>query len=492
MEISKKSNKIISIKKYIVDLVCTIVFWGGILRTNYNADTLTHMFSDDADVAFRVRDGRYVIAIIDSLLLRFGIRTTDNIRICEVITLLFIALAMFFLQSIFEKWEPKDNLAKVAYRFATAFVFLNVLFSEILMFSEMSIYLVLAYLLATVSIWLLIRKRYWISILLMIMSACTYQYAMVFSTIVLLFYLFIENELKISFKVVRKSVIAVIACFGCGLINLLSVYLLSFYGFIEPYRKDIEISNWGEKIGAFWKSQVDVFSSCYGLLPHLFIPVCALTIPLVVIVVFLVKEHRISDGIMFIALIIATILLMNSLPLMNKYYSFPGRMSFCIFLMIGLTYVASISIDKLPSIIRTILSVSLLCVILINMLFSQFILEDKYVSNTLDETYASIFIDELNEYEAESGNTVTKIVVGYDDYAPIYYDRVNFGAQQINERTMTIATTLITRYVSGRQFERLEMDELTRKRLFKNKNWDEINPKEQIIFIDDTAYWCMF
>lgn len=493
MEMNNKNyNKLNILRQYVMNFVVMLAFWGGILRTNYNADSLNHMFSEDADAFINLCDGRYIIALCDTVLLKLGMRTTDNIRVSELLALLLFTGAVSVLQQTFSKWEPENILYKIAYRLAVSFAFLNVLFSEVLMFSEMSVYSGFAYLMVAIAVNQVVNNKYVVACIPILLAACTYQYSVIFATIALVFYIFLDNEMKLSWNTIKKYIGAVAFGFGSGFINLVSIKVLSLINIIPAFRKDMGAGDAIAKLKAFGNAQIYLLSSCYGLLPKVWIPLLALLVPVLVILIIKIKEHKIGDFFHLVLILLASEIFLNLLPLMNVVYGFPGRMAFCIFLVIGMTYVVMSSINNKSDILKMIMSYLLLGIVLANMLFSQFIMEDKYVTNTLDETYASMFVNELYKYEAETGNTITSIVVGYDDFAPIYYDRINFGAAQINERTTTIAASLITRYISDRYFVRMVMDDATREELFHNKNWDEWDADEQVVFIGDTAYWCMF
>lgn len=86
---------------YLVNLVILLVFWGGMIRRSFNADTIYHMVVSDADIFNRIKAGRYLIALCDFLLLKLGIRTTTYSSITMLLTLMGFAAAMTLLQEIF-------------------------------------------------------------------------------------------------------------------------------------------------------------------------------------------------------------------------------------------------------------------------------------------------------------------------------------------------------------------------------------------------------
>ena len=92
-----------------------LVFWGGMLRKSFNADTVFHMVVDDADVRCNMRAGRYVIGLVDGLLFKLGLRTTTNLSITMLLAFVIFTVALCKLQGIFREWYPKDAFLKAGF-----------------------------------------------------------------------------------------------------------------------------------------------------------------------------------------------------------------------------------------------------------------------------------------------------------------------------------------------------------------------------------------
>ena len=144
---------------YVMNFFMLLLFFGGMLRKSYNADTVFHMVMEDADVWCNLQAGRYIIAFGDCLLLKAGIRTTTNISITIFFAFIFFAAAMSVLQNIFQKWVPEHIEGKIGFYVGVNLVFLNILAVEMLMFSECSIYFAIAYLLAATAVKFYTKKK---------------------------------------------------------------------------------------------------------------------------------------------------------------------------------------------------------------------------------------------------------------------------------------------------------------------------------------------
>ena len=103
-----------------------------------------------------------------------------------------------------------------------------------------------------------------------------------------------------------------------------------------------------------------------------------------------------------------------------------------------------------------------------------------------------MFYEEVEKYEAETGITVRRLGVANDTDAPLSYNNVHYKTDQINERALGIVTNTLVDVITGREFEKVPMDEEVYRTYFAGKDWDYFNASEQIIFVGDTAYWIIF
>ena len=98
-------------------------------------------------------------------------------------------------------------------------------------------------------------------------------------------------------------------------------------------------------------------------------------------------------------------------------------MAFCFYLIQGLFVVTVYALSRVE--VRRLLTVGCVGYLLIQLLFSDFVITNHFVSNTLDEVYANMMYQEVLKYEEETGNEVTKIAV---------YKECNLSRGQLQER----------------------------------------------------------
>lgn len=151
---------------------------------------------------------------------------------------------------------------------------------------------------------------------------------------------------------------------------------------------------------------------------------------------------------------------------------------------------AYVMIDSQMS--KNLLTLCCIGYLVVHMLFADFVVTNHFVSNSLDKAYVRMAYEYITGYEQKNHTTVQNLCMINDTNAPARYREVSYVSDQINERSLGILTVSIMEVVTGRKFNKVEMDPEIYATYFDGKNWDYFDPYEQIIIIGDTAYWCMF
>lgn len=475
--------------EYIVGLGLLIMFWGGLLHKCFNSDTLIHMVEEDGDVTCRIQGGRYVIALIDSILLKMGIRTTDNISISMAMAFCFFALISFGIYLLFQQYLPKTLTGKVVGIIGSNLIFLNVLFAEPLMFSEMAIYFALAYFLAMLSCWMYAKKQYILMIVCMILSVCTYQNAVIFGAILTLFYIYFDEGKELTFRAFLRSFVSSCVYVLAGGINILSIRILEKWGYIIPLGKsEIAANNWIDRIMLYLQNILGLYKDAGGLLPNLWIPTIFMLYVLGALAYSLIKDREWMQLCYVFILFLVSHIILGVIPLAQSSVTMPPRMTFLFFLIQGcFLIIASVELNEIEWI--TIVGSGYL---LIQCLFAQFIVSDHILSNQLDRLYVNLAMEKIEKYENNTGIKVKNLSVCHDAYAPRYYEEVNYQVHQINERSLGEVTHTLIQVVANRKFEKIEIDDETKEELFGDKDWEFLALDEQLTIQGDTAYWCIF
>lgn len=484
-------------QKYFVEFIgnflCLLVFWGGMLRQSFNADTIFHMVVDDADIRTNIEAGRYIISLCDYILFKLGIRVTDNQSITTFLALVMFALAMICIQHIFKQWIPEKPIHRAGYYIGTNLVFLNVLFSELLMFGECCFYFGLGYLMAAAAVYLFTKRKYVGMVIALAFAVCTYQYTMIFAAVLIAFYLCLSYEGELSPKAVWHEIIGVMACISMGVCNLLSIKLLERSGLIQEFGKHEGFGDIKVKLQLAIDSFIGLNESSADILPGLWFPLLFTLMLMVLIVYSCIKEHKPGRILYIVMVLLGGNLILYVIPLVQEEFSFPSRMSFCFYLVQGMLAVTAYAFCNIR--VKDLLTGGCICYLAIQLLFSNFVVTNHFVSNTLDEVHINMFYQEILKYEDETGNRVSKIAYRNDACAPHYYEEVEYTSYEINERVLSQATNSLIKVITGRDFENLEMTEEEFRKYFEeyeDKDWEYLDLSEQLVIDGDTAYWCLF
>ena len=473
-----------------VNFLMLLVFWGGMLRKSFNADTITHMSVNDADILINIEAGRYVISFCDFVLLKMGVRTTTNLSVTMLITFILFAIAMTELGRMFSKWKPDSMWEAIGFYGSIHLVFLNVLFAELLMFSEYCVYFGMAYLAAIVAAHCFVKRRYLLSVLSMGIAVFTYQYSVILAAVIIVFYVALDGNIRFSWDIVKRVIVGIFFCMFFGGLNLLSVKVLERLEIIDEFGKKAGWGDWKIKISDAIQHFILLNKNGGGILVNLWMPLLFILGVSVLIVYSCIKTDHIANLPFIFVIWLGSNLLLYVIPFMEETFYFPPRMSFCFFLVQGLMAVIAYVVGIKE--VRGLLTLGCVMYLVVHLLFADFVVTNHFVSNTLDEVYVKMMYQEILKYEEETGIKVEKLAIAKDIDAPFNYAEVSFVADQINERTLGTSNTPLVWVMTGRRLERVDMDEDVYERYFKDKNWDYLDLSQQLIIDGNTAYWCIF
>lgn len=473
-----------------INLLLLLLCWGGFLRKSFNSDTVFHMVVNDADVMTRIEEGRYFVALSDFILLKAGLRTTTNLSITILLTFIILAMAMWEMQKIFSNWMPEAPWGKAGFICGLDLVFVNVLFAEVFMFGESSVYFAIAYWAAAAGVRCYAGKKYAGMLILYAIGVCSYQNAAVFAAIVIAFYIFLDEEMRLSFRAVRREAAGIVICMGMGLLNFLSVKVLERLGIGISFSKYPGTGDIGEKLADAVGHYIGLNKSGGGIFPNLWFPFIFALILWCVILYSCIRKRQLSQLLFLFIVWAGSNILLYVIPLVQEEFTLPPRLSLCFFLVQGLllTVACKLSADNLKKLI-TFIGGSYL---IVHLLFADFIVTNHFVSNTLDKVYVNMVYEEILKYERETGITVTKLAIIKDAYAPNNYEEVSYATDQINERVLGTATFSLIQIMTDRVFEEIEIPQPVYDKYFRDKDWNCFDLRQQLVFENDEAYWCVF
>ena len=488
------------ITAFLYDFVLVTIFYGGLLRKSYNADTITYMVypMDSADE--RLRGGRYIIMLFDYLFAKAGIRTTDYYYICIFLSMALLAACIAIIQHVFIRFIKSENLLVIlGYNLAVGLAFCNVLFIEYFMFVEMTIFMLLGFFFATLGVLYYTEKKYVVSIVSFGMAVCLYQMVLPYAAITLVFYYMLSNDFTWSKKAVLDEMFAAAAPMCLAAADLVAIKIVGKlseeHTFGYEFAHSGGASTFNSKMSDLIHVFIMYFDDSYTLLPGRFIPGIVLILSFALAVFLLYKLKGGLSVLYYLVAVLVSLTLIFIVPLMEDVFFFPPRMSYLLYVLQGLMLITIISLLTATDnevLVKTVSYVTM-GFMWIQMISCFFIVSGRYVANTLDITYCKTIIREIEKYEEENNVTVTKLSATTDAYAPRFYDESKVHYEQINERIIGQTTRSAFEAWFGRHFDDAEgipveiYDEF-----FADKDWDYFDANEQLIIRGDTAYLCVY
>ncbi len=494
--IQKKAKSIIRWCAYFVLFVFT---WGGMIRFSFNADTLAHIMAPDADVNIWLCSGRYIVALVDYVLWKFGYKLTMFIPMCVLAAFVFFSFTCLTNFKLFEKWVPTEIGKRICFEVGLILVVISPFFSELFMFAECTLMFSLAYLTASLAAYFYCKKKYVCFAILELLSVCIYQYAVIYTAILIVVYIALNNEFKWSIKAVIAEIVPVICCVFAGVLNMISYKILHKLGIIAFEQKTEGVGSIFDKIKLVIDNFILINKNVGGLLPSVWAPGIVLGLTIVGIICCVcystkTQKEKIHKFLYVFTVVIGCIVLLYSIPFISEKFYYPPRMAFVYFLVQGLVIIIYSSLEhkEKRDLLQKALPVICLGYVFIFVVIDHFIVIDRYKSNMLDKEYAKQVVAEIEKYEHLKNIEVTKIAIKTDAYSKAVYPGVTFAYEQINERTVNVVPTTAINALGGRNLQKVEMDEGIYNSYFADKDWDNIDLNEQMVFDGDTVYLCVY
>lgn len=477
--------------RYLVNFAVLILAWGGMLRRSFNCDTLTHMWFTREDIGWMMEHGRYLSAFQDWLLYQLGVSTATHTGITVLAEIVLLALSVCIVQTCFEEkiGRPAGMGSKLAWISLTGLLFSNVLFAESFMFGGCALMFGMAYFLATIGIWFFTKKKYVWALLFFLLSTAEYQAAVIYAVIVLSTWIFIESECAITAKTVRQEFLCGCMTVGSGVLNIFSLKLASMVGLVEKAERSI---GYRDLLGNARKCLEDfgkILLNSKGLFHKVWLPLIVLCIAAGITLWHLGKERKWNAIVYYVLLVIALFMMVYILPMVQYAQTYPR---FVWTFYAAQAMLLLIAFWRMPGKGKEAMCYLSGGYLLIHILFCNIIVSNHMTSNTLDKTYTMMVYEKILEYEEETGKRVEKLAVAKDLNCPFTYDNVYYKTDQINERALGTVTNTLVNIVTGREFEKVPMDEKVFRTYFEGKDWNYFDASEQLVIIEDTAYWVIF
>lgn len=198
----------------------------------------------------------------------------------------------------------------------------------------------------------------------------------------------------------------------------------------------------------------------------------------------------------YIAILLSAILL-PILPLViqeEKSQYIEPRMAVSFGASIGLMLlyiILTIKIEKY-TIVNRIIEILSIVLFVFNCQYAIQSSGEMIATNLLDRNIAMSILNEIDKYEKESNITIKKIGIDYDTNLKFYYEGSDVH-RCLNLKSLATdwAIEPILEVYGNRKLEGVEVPKAVHDKYFAGKDWDCYD-KEQLVFVDDTLYICIY
>lgn len=503
----KKINKR-NVITFIIILIITCIIYTPLLMGHYATDTynIINKGYDKYAITYSLNDGRPIMCLITLMAQKIHVPIMLYVIVLTFIALIVSCISVIKLKNIILKYiKNKDKKAEYIILTISYIIIFNFAYLENMQFAECAI--------MSVSIWLSIitaqeivekNKNYIVkSVILAILSVVFYQ-GTINWLFTITFVLSLFKEKKINIQVFKNLILSgIFAGIGCG-VDLIQVKITGYIFNLTQTRMG-NLQNIPNNFIYILQNLCYVLQNTYNLFPKnmLFIYIIIL---LIYVCVFITKNDIQLNLISIIVISICAVFAPNLITL-SAFGT--GRMAYSIGAMIGLAILyiycnleknnQSEVKNRLQNIILYIIMISY---IILSMGNSIFIMIEHKKVNVQDKKDCEIIGSWIKEYEEKQGIEIKNIVFINNNHTKSYYDNIcNKSALCYRALVKQWSRVGAINYYNNREFNDV-LNEVKNyksyynkinyyRNYFSDKTWDKLD-KEQLVFDDDTLYYCLY
>lgn len=333
------------------------------------------------------------------------------------------------------------------------------------------------------------KRALLVAVVYMCLANCSYQGTVGLFVAISLLYIVKYSKNMVQF--IKNNVIVAVVY---GIPAILNFMLVRFVFTNSRASGQIVILESISKIIAGIKK---MFLQTYDLLPkNLFIIIIFILLAFIIYKVWRKKttlKVKILEILGAIYLIIGTICVTIFPQILQDTQSiwFVARSSYSVGAIIGILLIYMANQFEIKLLTKQILVAACCLFLAIQYVYFMKITKDNYIVSYQDKQIAEQIKQQIDIYEAQTGDKVTKIALYHDQYPSYTYPKM-LATGDINVKAFHAewSALAIMKYYVGREFEPIEKDKQIEEK-FNQINWEAYD-KEQIIIKEDTLHLCMY
>lgn len=439
------------------------------------------------------RPAVYILVWIEYVLDKLHINQNENQYIYQIILILLLSYAIYQLYILF------SDVCKRNYQ--------NILLVVILLIGFVNPYIVEAFVykaiewgiainLVCCSIRLFTKRHYIPAGLLLWIGVSIYQSYFALFLIYTTAYLYMEYEGKLCKKVVAEAIKMYLTAFISIATNILLVKIIVAFGIVDNEVKVVDMTTaLSDRIVNIWNAYQWAVIKCYGeMFPAYFMLAIILALTACTCVFLIKNKYHIVDIIYFVLLSVA----LNLYPfvIFSVASGVHQRITWPIFPAISTLLLILFYHAKVNNLKEKISFVLLALFWMVNIFYTNTAVNDFFISNKLDEFIVGQILEEIDDYEEETGESIQYIATVRAENKQNVYAEQNLSYvgdyYGIKMMARSWSDVSLINYLSGRNYIKVDMDENIYNTYFSGKSWTTFNADEQLVFVGDTMYWAIY
>lgn len=485
---------------FLIMFAFTLIIFSGFITMHYATDTYNIFARGYVEYAltYSLNDGRPFMCLISLIANAFNMPITAYVITLSIISIFISCISVILLKNIilnFKRVKNKwPNILLLLICYVTIF---NIMYLENLQFAECTVMAVsvLLYILAANT--LIKKEKMYLtkSFILVAIGELFYQGTIgFFVTLVFLFSILKENNLK---QCIKNIIISGIMCVLSVGINLIQIRITGHFLGIRQVRMG-SIKNIFINIPYILNSMPEIVMFTVNMFPaRLFF--MYIVVILSMFIIYMVNKENNKDIIEKVFWLAWLILITVACSFAINIFSLAGfngaRMLFALGSLTGVIMIylfVNTKIFEQSNIFKIIMSVIIISYFLIiNINYVVIINEHKKV-NELTKNECLEIGKIIRNYEEKSENIVKNIAVYYDKKVKYYYDDfIYYNALTLRPLSVEWGDNGAISYYNNLNLKEVLPSKEVYENHFKEKDWDKLN-EEQFVFIGDTMHYCAY
>lgn len=343
---------------------------------------------------------------------------------------------------------------------------------------------------------LIVQKKAYkkvIGFLLLAVAANSYQPTLAWYAFLVMLFLWLKNRHNFNWKIIMKQTLCVaLPAFLVIIINIILTNLFIKLDIVTSSSRYTNVYFNLNNIKAIIFGQYSIWLEGRGMLGHGFLMICLCA--LIIAIIGLIKNRSISiNSIVYcICILIGGQVVIYTPDLFMRTGLTLRSISplFAIFTVLIVFLALHIKKSKHMLIIIGVATFLLAG----NFIATQKMAIASLQTNILEEYEAHVLFSYIKEYEKKENTKISYIGFCQDSKSMARYKEIDIMPyDELYKKAYVVswADVYAVNYYTGQNYVKKEVPENV-KGYFLNKDWNEFNAQEQVIFQGDTVYWCVY